>query len=146
MTPIYRPAGAYQRILVVADDPLFRQMSARTLLRSGYAVDTAEDGAAGWAALQVRDYDLLLTDYDMPKATGMELVRKIWSAQMALPVILVSAILPTEELERDPWLKPVAAMSKPIFPNELLGVVELTLDEFADAGATIPVAAAVGYL
>ena len=47
------PANPSQRILVVEDDAVTRQINARVLVRSGYQVDGAEDGAAGWEALQL---------------------------------------------------------------------------------------------
>ena len=64
------PANSDLQILLVDDDELIRQMMSRTLLASGYRVDTAEDGAAGWAALQRGNYDLLITDHNMPNLEG----------------------------------------------------------------------------
>jgi YesN/AraC family two-component response regulator len=64
-------------------------------------VDTAEDGEFGWEALQAKNYDLLITDNNMPKVSGLELVKKLRSARMALPVILASGAMP-EELNRLP--------------------------------------------
>src|SRR5258706_16426352 len=65
------------RILVVEDDPLLRLLNTETLMDAGYQVDAAEDGAAAWAALQRFDYDLLITDHDMPNVTGVGLLKKI---------------------------------------------------------------------
>jgi response regulator RpfG family c-di-GMP phosphodiesterase len=56
-----------QRILVVEDDAAIRQVNQEVLTYSGYHVDGAEDGAAAWAALQQINYDLVVTDNDMPK-------------------------------------------------------------------------------
>ena len=79
-----------------------RQIDARVLIHSGYAVDVAEDGAAAWEALQANRYELLITDNNMPRLTGIELLKKLRSARMALPVILVSGTMPAEELKRHP--------------------------------------------
>ena len=81
-------AAPSNRILVVDDDIDLRLLSAEVLFHSGYQVDTAEDGETGWEALQARNYDLLITDNKMPKVSGVELVKKLRSARMALPVIL----------------------------------------------------------
>src|ERR1017187_5344654 len=59
------------RILVVDDEPDIRRLNAEVLKSSGYEVDTAEDGKAGWQALQAvshapDSYDLLITDHNMP--------------------------------------------------------------------------------
>src|SRR6266498_4950023 len=62
------------RILVVEDQPALRSLSAQVLVRSGYEVDVAEDGMAGWEALRAESYDLLITDNQMPRLSGLELV------------------------------------------------------------------------
>src|SRR4026209_2084711 len=86
------------RSLVVDDDADVRQVNADVLSRFGYRTETAADGAAAWGALQATSYDLLITDNNLPKVPGVELVKKIRSAHMILPVILASAALPEEEL------------------------------------------------
>ena len=115
------------RILVVEDDGDVRRLSAEVLISSGYHVDAAEDGAAGWEALQAKNYNLLITDHNMPKVTGVELVKKLRSARMGLPVILASAAIPTAELNRHPWLQLVATLPKPFTSDELLHTVENVL-------------------
>ena len=124
------------RILVVDDDLDLRMLSADVLVRSGYQVDTAEDGAAGWDALQANRYDLLITDNNMPKVSGVELVKKVRSARMTLPVILASGTLPTEELNRNPWLQPVATLVKAFYSGLLLETVTEVLSQ-----PTVPAAA-----
>lgn len=117
-------APSSNRILVVDDEADVRQVSAEVLTRFGYHVDTAADGAAGWEALHTKRYDLLITDNKMPKITGVELVRKVRSARMALPVVLVSSAIPTEDLNRIPSLQLAAMLLKPFTPGELLGTVK----------------------
>jgi len=56
-----REARQSHRILVVDDDDDIRLLSANVLLGSGYEVDAAKDGAAGWDALHANHYDLLLS-------------------------------------------------------------------------------------
>jgi len=51
-----------KRILVVDDDAGISQLNAKASITSGYQVDTAEDGAVAWAALQDNSYDLLIAD------------------------------------------------------------------------------------
>lgn len=90
-------------------------------------MDAAEVGAAAWQALNIDSYDLLITDNKMPKLSGVELVKKVRSARMALPVILASGIMPTEELNRHPWLQLAATLLKPFTGEELLGTVKEVL-------------------
>jgi DNA-binding response OmpR family regulator len=125
------PGSVTTRILLVDDDALVRQLCAQVLRCFGYQTETAKDGALAWKALQAKSFDLLITDNNMPKVSGVELVKKVRSAHMALPVILVSGTLPTEELDRDRWLQPVATLAKPFTGNELRGTVRRVLRESA---------------
>ena len=111
------------RILVVEDDRDILELSRAALVRCGYQVDGAGDGAAGWEALRAQHYDLLITDHNMPKVTGVELVRKLRGARMALPVILVSGNMPMAELSQHPPLQLEAKMLKPYTTAQLLGTV-----------------------
>ena len=120
-------ASLSNRILVVDDDVNLRQINAEVLRRGGYQTETAADGAAAWEALQANSYDLLITDNSMPKVSGVELVKKVRSARMTLPVILASGALPTEVLDRNPWLQPVATLVKPFTGGQLLETVNEVL-------------------
>lgn len=121
------PTTRTHRILVVEDDNFIRLLNAAALARSGYHVDAAEDGAAGWAALQAQHYDLLITDNAMPKVTGIEMVKMLRGQDATLPVIMASGAIPTEELERHPWLQISAVLLKPYTAHELLGTVNEVL-------------------
>ena len=134
--PTRSPAVPSRRILVVEDDRDLRKLNAIVLLRSGYQVDAAEDGEAGWAALHANHYDLLVTDNDMPRLSGLGLVKKLRSAHMALPVILAAATLPPEEplWDRDPSLDLTATLLKPFPAARLVETVQEVLHASADAG------------
>jgi DNA-binding response OmpR family regulator len=120
------------RILVVDDDSDIRRLNADVLRQSGYQVDTAEDGEAAWKTLHAASYDpdsydLLITDHEMPRLTGMDLVKKLRAARMGLPVIMATGTLPPQELERDRWLQPAVTLLKPYTIDELLGTVRAVL-------------------
>src|ERR1035438_6766615 len=115
------------RILVVEDEPTIRKRSTEILVRHGYDVDAVEDGAVAWDTLQLKNYDLLITDNSMPKVTGVELIEKVRAAGMALPVVIATATLPLEEFARRPWLQPAATLVKPYTLAELLAAVKNVL-------------------
>jgi DNA-binding response OmpR family regulator len=121
-----RPAPR-RRILLVDDDISMRELNTEALSRAGYEVDGAADGVEGWAALQARQYDLLITDNSMPKVTGVELVRLLRSKNTNLPVIMASGATPTEELKRHPQLAINVILLKPYTTGEFLGTVEQVL-------------------
>lgn len=122
-----------KRILLVDDDPLILEFNTAVLSCFGYQTETAEDGAAAWESLQANVYDLLITDNNMPRVSGIELVKKVRAAHLALPVILTSGSLPTGELGRNAWLQPVATLAKPFTGEELLGTVKEVLRESGSA-------------
>jgi DNA-binding response OmpR family regulator len=121
------------RILLVDDDNQLLKLYARFLISSGYHVDTAADGAHAWKSLQDINYDLLITDNKMPKVTGMELIKKLRSENLTLPVILASGAIPMEELNRHPELQLDATLPKPFTGTELLDLVKKVLG-VADSG------------
>src|ERR1035437_5060664 len=81
------------RILVVDDDVDLRKLNTQVLVLSGYQVNAAEDGEAAWEYLKANSCDLLITDNRMPRLSGRELVKKLRSANMILPVILASGMV-----------------------------------------------------
>lgn len=117
-----------RRILVVEDDEIIRAIVAHAIAQAGYDVDTAENGEQGWAALKAREYDLLITDNNMPCLTGLELVQMLRSASMTLPVILASG--GTSRV--DPSLRITATLPKPFFTDQLLKIVQEVLHATAD--------------
>ena len=121
------------RILVVEDDAVMRELNRSALTECGYHVDVAEDGAAAWAALQLNSYDLMITDNGMPKVSGIDLLKKLHAAHMALPVIMATGCLPQEEFAQSPWLHPSAMLLKPYTLAELLGTVKEVLQAAANA-------------
>ena len=108
---------------MVDDESAVRALITIALAGCGYQVDTAENGALAWEALQAKSYDLLITDHNMPKITGVELVKSLRSARMALPVVMVAGSLPAEELAQNPSLALAATILKPFAVDELLDTV-----------------------
>ena len=125
-------ARSLRRILVVEDDGRARQFNVIVLARFGYQVDAAEDGEAGWEALCANPYDLLITDNQMPKLCGVDLVRRLRTARMGLPAILASGAFTADDLGEEPELGIVACLEKPFSAGELLGAV----DELFSDGTT----------
>ena len=80
------------RVLVVDDSVTVREVERQLLVNRGYAVDVAVDGVDGWNSLQSGQYDLVVTDLDMPRMGGLELVRAIKAdvKLQGLPVVIVS--------------------------------------------------------
>lgn len=61
-------------ILLVDDDPNVRNLFVKVLQRENYSVDEASDGAIAIKKMQQRDYDLIITDLNMPRHDGMDVL------------------------------------------------------------------------
>jgi len=79
-------------VLVVDDSITVRETERKLLENRGYGVDVAVDGVDGWNAVRLGSYDLVVSDVDMPRMTGIELVRRIRedSRLKSMPVMIVS--------------------------------------------------------
>lgn len=91
-----------RRVLVVDDSITVRELERQLLESRGYLVDVAVDGMDGWNAVRGGRYDLVVSDVDMPRMDGVELVRHIKSDERfrSLPVVIVSYKDRAEDRER----------------------------------------------
>ena len=85
-------AGRRRRVLVVDDSLTVREMERKLLLSKGYEVEVAVDGVDGWNTLRAHEFDLLISDVDMPRMDGIELIGLVKkdARLRALPVMIVS--------------------------------------------------------
>jgi CheY-like chemotaxis protein len=109
-----------KRILLVDDDRAVLDLGETVLAQLGYRVDTASDGEEAWAALCAGTYDLLITDNNMPRLTGIGLVKRARQAGMALPAILASRALAPEATHSPDWPDSTSYLRKPFVLRELL--------------------------
>ena len=81
-----------KRILVVDDSLTVREMERKLLEGQGYQVEVAVDGMDGWNAVRAGEFDMLLSDIDMPRMNGLEFVKSIkQDARLkSTPVVIVS--------------------------------------------------------
>ena len=81
-----------KHVLVVDDSLTVRELERKLLARGGYTVDVAVDGMDGWNAARSGNYDLVVTDVDMPRLDGIELLKliRLDHRLKSLPVMIVS--------------------------------------------------------
>ena len=79
-------------MLVVDDSLTVRELERKLLDRHGYEIEVAVDGMDGWNAVRTGHFDLVITDVDMPRMDGIELVRLIKNDPnlKSCPVMIVS--------------------------------------------------------
>jgi len=85
-------AIARKRVLVVDDSLTVRELERKLIESGGYSVEVAVDGVDGWNAVRLGQFDLVVTDIDMPRMDGIELVALIKkdARLRTLPVMVVS--------------------------------------------------------
>jgi len=120
-------ATVAQKVLLCDDEIHILRAAEIKLSGSGYAVLIARDGQEAWEMIVREKPDVLVTDVQMPRCNGVELVRRIRSNPDTknLPVIMLTA--KTYEFERQALVKEtgiVELLPKPFSPRELFRLVE----------------------
>jgi DNA-binding response OmpR family regulator len=124
-----------KRILIADDDSEIRECIALLLSHTGFKVETVQDGEEGWRAVRRAEFDLLITDHQMPNMTGLNLIMKIREASIGAPCILISGDLPETESALMPLIRPGAILTKPFEFAALIALVQSLLRKDAPQGA-----------
>lgn len=95
--------NADYKILVVEDDESIRDLLVEVLTDEGYLCRSAFDGQRATEILGEETFNLLITDYKMPRMNGMDLVNWCDNRKLNVPVICISAN--TEVLKNDQYYK-----------------------------------------
>jgi DNA-binding response OmpR family regulator len=108
------------RILVVEDDPALRLGLRRTLLSEGWQVDEVADGSLALSATVTADFDLVVLDLNLPRLSGMDVLKTWRQSHKTHSVLILSAR--DESLDRIAGLNEGADdyLIKPFEPAELV--------------------------
>ncbi len=118
-----------RHILVVDDDAVIRELLTRILRRAGYRVSCAADGEAGWEALCTENFDALITDQEMPRLTGLNLLRRMRAGTLTtIPAILISGRMPWSATDLPRLIAPGMALEKPFSLGDFLEKVREMLN------------------
>jgi two-component system, cell cycle response regulator CpdR len=111
------------RILVVDDDPLTVNFISNFLLKEGYEVTEAYDGAKAIELIENSHFDLVLSDVRMPYLDGVALALHLRSVNPNLPIILMTGV----PCDITPKLYNVPCLSKPLSFDDLRSNIERLL-------------------
>lgn len=113
------------RALVVDDSRAIREALTSMLAREGWIVDVAEDGARAWLLAQELHYDLVVTDLEMPRMGGLDLIARLRGDRRtaATTVVIVSSRVNPETRRRARELAVRGVIAKPITRRKLLEVL-----------------------
>ena len=126
-----RMVSARERVLVVDDSAAIRHLVADCLRRQGFRIETAVDGKDGLDKAVAGPPDIVLTDYDMPRMTGFELVHALRHEITTRDVPLV--MLTARDSKRDQAQMRAAGLTsylvKPFSTDKCIAIVERVLAE-----------------
>lgn len=116
-----------KKILVVDDEEILRMLITETLEFEGYQIVEAEDGRVGYEKMIDENFDLIILDYMMPHMTGMDVLEKVYSLELNIPIIMLTA--KSQQADRDLAHQYGAShfMAKPFSPAELVRLVQSIL-------------------
>ena len=112
-------------ILAVDDSVSMRQMVSFTLKNAGYDVVEAVDGEDAFAKASVRDFDLVLTDQNMPRLNGIGLTRKLRETPKfkTTPILILTTESSDEMKQAGRAAGATGWLVKPFDPNKLIEVI-----------------------
>ena len=115
-----------KKVLVVDDEIHIVHVVAIKLRNNGFEVVTALNGAEGYELACSEKPDIIVTDFQMPLMTGLQLTEKIRTNEQTkdIPVILLTARNFAIEDKQRQDLQISDCLSKPFSPKELLGIIE----------------------
>lgn len=115
-------------LLIVEDDPLIREMMDISLSQAGYGIVTAGSGASALEVLRRLRVDLVLLDIHMPEMSGLDVLKAMRRAGVAMPpVLMVTANTSADAVKEAMYLGCVGYVAKPFAPEALLARVRRVL-------------------
>lgn len=119
---------AQSRILVVDDENSLRELLAIMLQREGYLVEEACNGSEALEKISGGSFDLIISDIQMPKMTGIELLREIRQQEIDVTVMMITAFSSTEEAVEAMKLGAYDYITKPFKNDEIRLVIKNALE------------------
>lgn len=124
---------ATKKVLVADDEVHIIHVVAIKLRNNGYEVISADNGAEAFALACEEKPDIIVTDYQMPRMTGLELVERLRQCEQTkgIPVIMLTARNFAISQQQQEDLEISGCVSKPFSPRELLSNIEDVLHQQA---------------
>ena len=111
--------AAKNKILLVEDSIIIRTQMQRLLRSAGYNVTIAEDGLEGLQKVQTQNFDLVLSDVEMPNMNGLEMTAQI-RKDRGVPIVLITTLSSPEDKRRGEQAGANAYLTKGNFDQQVL--------------------------
>jgi EAL domain-containing protein (putative c-di-GMP-specific phosphodiesterase class I) len=110
-------------VLLVEDDPIVRQAYSKVLRSGGHALETACDGVEALEKVRRGDFDAVVSDINMPRLSGIELLQRLRDLALDVPVVLVTGGPALESAVRAVEYGAFRYLTKPVDIDALLETV-----------------------
>lgn len=116
-------------ILTAEDSSSLRSLMSSTLQDAGYEVIEADDGQQALERLADEEIDMLITDLNMPRLDGIDLIREVRKkpANRFLPIVMLTSETQNSRRQEGKQAGASAWIQKPFKPEQLLKVVQMVL-------------------
>lgn len=114
------------RILCADDNALLGDVMLCLFAKAGHWVEHVDDGLSAWGRISadIRNFDVIVTDHQMPGLTGLEFVELLRQANYSGRIVVHSSVLATEEIEAYRSFGVKSIVMKAARADELLSAVE----------------------
>ncbi|MBF0406308.1 MAG: response regulator [Candidatus Riflebacteria bacterium] len=118
-----------KKILVVDDSSSMRQMLSYTLKLGGYDTIDAVDGEDAFTKLEGDNFDMIITDLNMPKLDGIEFIKKTRGSAKGkfIPIVMLTTESQQERKMQGKAAGATGWIVKPFKPEQLISVVKKVL-------------------
>ena len=117
------------RILVVDDEEIVRNLLERTLGGKGYAVETVEDGNAALEKVKKDSFNLLITDLKMPKISGIDVLRELKKTNPYVEVIIITGYPTIDSAVEAIKIGAFDFICKPFDMQAIISTIERSLEK-----------------
>lgn len=116
-----------KRILLVDDDDTFRETLGKTLVKEGYHVTHANQSKVAKELIGLEEFDIVISDINMPGGSGIELMHHCKKVRPGLPVVLITGFSDLKETEEAYEMGARGFLPKPFKKEELFEILNLWL-------------------
>jgi len=139
-----RPAAPRRRILLVDDDPDFGVWAVRVLQAAGFEIQHVLDPTTALRQVESEPWDLVITDVEMPRMTGLEFLERVRRLDPGLPIVVVTAHPSVDRALTTLRQAATEFIHKPISRNDFVAKVAALIDKRGPAPAAAESVLAIG--
>jgi len=117
-----------KKILIIDDDKTFRIILKETLIKEGYYMLEANSGETGLEMVKSEHPDLVITDFQMPGLSGLDVLQAIIKMKTGIPVIMITGFSDTENIIKAIQMGAFDYLEKPVNPSVLKSAIKIALN------------------